>query len=83
MVNDLLAGMPPLLALAVAGILVTAEAALLAGLVLPAATALITTGLLANAGVVPIAPAFAVAIFSALLGGNLAFRFGASRPSPR
>ncbi|MEU4420201.1 DedA family protein [Actinoplanes sp. NPDC024001] len=63
----------------VVGALVTAEVALVAGLVLPAATALVAMGLLANAGIVPLAPALAVATGAALLGGNLAYRFGTRR----
>jgi undecaprenyl-diphosphatase len=74
--NDLLGGLPPALVYLVVGVLVTAETALVAGLVLPAATALVAMGLLANAGIVPLAPALAVAVVSALLGGNLAFRSG-------
>ncbi|MFC7529845.1 DedA family protein [Actinoplanes sp. GCM10030250] len=79
MLNDLLGGLPPVLVYLVVAVLVTAETALVAGLVLPAATALVALGLLANAGVVPLVPALAVAAGSALLGGNLAFRSGARR----
>ncbi|WP_328469452.1 DedA family protein [Actinoplanes sp. NBC_00393] len=77
--NDLLGGLPPALVYLVVAVLVTAETALIAGLVLPAATALVAMGLLANAGVVPLVPALAVAVFSALLGGNLAYLSGSRR----
>ncbi len=60
-----------------------AEAAIVAGMVLPSATALIAMGLLANAGVVPAVPAFLVAVGAALLGGNLAYlRASSSAPGP-
>jgi membrane protein DedA with SNARE-associated domain len=77
MVEELLGGLPPIVVYLVVGTLVTLETALLAGLVLPSATALIAMGLLANAGVVPFLPALAVAVGSAILGGNLAYRRGA------
>ncbi|MEU4563976.1 hypothetical protein AB0F72_36835 [Actinoplanes sp. NPDC023936] len=77
MIEDLLGGLPPIVVYLVAGALVTLETALLAGLVLPAATALIAMGLLANAGVVDVVPALLVAVASAVLGGNIAYRRGA------
>ncbi|MEU8244356.1 DedA family protein [Actinoplanes missouriensis] len=76
MIEDLLGGLPPIVVYLVVAALVTLETALLAGLVLPAATALIAMGLLANAGVVSPVPALLVAIGSALLGGNLAYHHG-------
>src|SRR5688572_9543000 len=74
--NDLLDGLPPLLVYAVVGALVFGEVAVTAGLVLPAATALILMGLLANAGTVSIGPALAVAVGAAWLGGTVAYRSG-------
>ncbi|MBB2946904.1 undecaprenyl-diphosphatase [Actinoplanes lutulentus] len=76
MIQDLLGGLPPIAVYLVVFALVTCETAVLAGLVLPSATALIAMGLLANAGVVPLLPALAVAVTAAILGGNIAFRFG-------
>jgi len=80
--NDLLGGLPPLLVYLVVAGLVTAESAVVAGLVLPSATALIALGLLANAGVVSIGPALAFAAGAALAGGTVAFRSG-HRNGPR
>ncbi|GAA4725064.1 DedA family protein [Phytohabitans rumicis] len=74
--NDLLGGLPPVLVYAVVGALVAGEVAVTAGLVLPAATALIALGLLANAGTVDIAPSLGVAVGAAWLGGTLAYRSG-------
>ncbi|BBH68825.1 hypothetical protein ACTI_55100 [Actinoplanes sp. OR16] len=76
MIEELLGGLPPIAVYLVVAALVTLESALLAGVVLPSATALIAMGLLANAGVVPVVPAFLVAVASAVLGGNLAYRHG-------
>ncbi|AEV83259.1 hypothetical protein ACWT_2237 [Actinoplanes sp. SE50] len=72
--GEWLGGLPPVLVYAVVGALVAGEAAIIAGMVLPSATALIATGLLANAGVVPVLPALLVAIGAALLGGTVAYR---------
>jgi membrane protein DedA with SNARE-associated domain len=80
--NDLLGGLPPLLVYLVVAGLVTAESAVVAGLVLPSATALIALGLLANAEVVSIGPALAFAVGAALTGGTVAFHSG-HRNGPR
>jgi membrane protein DedA with SNARE-associated domain len=77
--NDLLGGLPPLLVYVVVAGLVAAESAVVAGLVLPAATALIALGLLANAGAVRIVPALLVAVAAATLGGTVAFHTGRRR----
>ena len=77
--NDLLGGLPPLVVYAVVGVLVAAESAIVAGLILPAATALIALGLLANAGTVRIVPALVVAVAAALVGGTAAFHSGRRR----
>ncbi|MBL7257196.1 VTT domain-containing protein [Paractinoplanes lichenicola] len=71
--------LPAWLALAVVAALVAAEAAFLAGLVLPSATALVALGLLANEGVVGIVPAALVAVGAALLGGNGGYVAGRRR----
>nr|WP_296069716.1 DedA family protein [uncultured Actinoplanes sp.] len=82
MVDELLSGLPPVLVYAVVGVLVTAESAFVAGLVLPAATALIALGLLAHAGMVAIVPAMLTGIVAAWLGGTLAYVSG-KRRGPR
>jgi membrane protein DedA with SNARE-associated domain len=76
MIEELLGGLPPIVVYLVAGALVTLETALLAGVVLPSATALMAMGLLANAGIVDIVPAFAVAVLAAVAGGQIAYRRG-------
>lgn len=76
LINDLLGGLPPILVYLVVGALVAGEVAVTAGLVLPAATALIALGLLANAGTVGIGPALGTAVGAAWLGGTLAYRSG-------
>jgi membrane protein DedA with SNARE-associated domain len=75
-VDQLLGGLPPILVYAVVALCVAAESAFLAGLILPAATALIAMGLLANAGVVAVVPAAVVGALAALLGGSLAYASG-------
>ncbi|WP_127499893.1 VTT domain-containing protein [Actinoplanes solisilvae] len=77
--DQLLGALPAGLVLAVVGALVLAEAALLAGLVLPSATALVALGLLANEQVVGIVPAVLVAVGAALLGGTAGFVAGRRR----
>jgi membrane protein DedA with SNARE-associated domain len=79
LLNDLLGGLPPILVYAVVGLLVAAESAIVAGLVLPAATALIALGLLANGGTVRIGPALVVAVVAAQIGGTAAFHSGRRR----
>jgi undecaprenyl-diphosphatase len=75
-VDEFLGGLPPILVYAVVALLVAAESAFVAGLVLPAATALIAMGLLANAGVVAVVPAAVVGALAALLGASLAYASG-------
>ncbi|NMO54879.1 DedA family protein [Actinoplanes sp. TBRC 11911] len=82
MVDEFLGGLPPLLVYAVVALLVAAESAFVAGLVLPAATALIAMGLLANAGVVAVVPAILVGALAAVLGGSLAYASG-KRTGPK
>jgi membrane protein DedA with SNARE-associated domain len=80
--HHLLVGLPPLLVYLVVGALVAAESAVVAGLVLPAATALIALGLLANAGTVRVVPAAVTGVVAAWAGGSLAYRSG-RRHGPR
>jgi membrane protein DedA with SNARE-associated domain len=82
MIEDALGSLPPVLVYLLVATLVTAEVAVTAGLVLPAATALIALGLLANAGTVAIAPSIGVAVASAWLGGSVAYHSG-RRLGPR
>ena len=79
LLNELLGGLPPWLALGVVTMLVTSETAFVVGLVLPAATALIALGLLAGAGVVPIGPALIVGVVASISGGTAAFHSGRRR----
>lgn len=74
--------LPAWLALVVVAALVATEGAVLAGLVLPSATALVALGLLANEQVVGIVPAALVAVAAALLGGNGGY-FAGRRRGPR
>jgi membrane protein DedA with SNARE-associated domain len=80
--HHLLGGLPPVLVYLVVGGLVAAESAVVAGLVLPAATALIAIGLLANAGTVQVVPAAVTGVVAAWAGGSLAYRSG-RRHGPR
>jgi len=82
MVNDLLHALPPVLVYVIVAVLVAAESAIVAGLVLPAATALIALGLSANAGTVSIVPALIVAVGAAWFGGTVAYYSG-RRLGPR
>ena len=80
MLADLLAGLPgPLFVLAI-GLLVTAEAALVIGVVLPGSSALLTLGVFADSGFVPLPVALAVGTAAALAGSNLSFAAGRYRP---
>jgi undecaprenyl-diphosphatase len=81
-VHHLLGGLPPVLVYLVVGGLVAAESAVVAGMVLPAATALIALGLLANAGTVSVVPAAMTGVVAAWAGGSLAYRAG-KRHGPR
>ncbi|MBM2619031.1 VTT domain-containing protein [Actinoplanes sp. LDG1-06] len=80
--DDLLGSLPAGLVLLVVAALVVSEAAVLAGLVLPSATALVALGLLANEGVVGIVPAALVAVGAAVLGGTGGY-FAGRRRGPR
>jgi membrane protein DedA with SNARE-associated domain len=76
LINDVLGGLPPILVYLVVGAVVAGEVAVTAGLVLPAATALVALGLLANAGTVGIWPALATAVGAAWAGGTVAYHSG-------
>ncbi|MBP2473621.1 membrane protein DedA with SNARE-associated domain [Crossiella equi] len=68
-----LAGLPPLLVCLAVGLLLVAEAALVVGVVLPGASALLVFGFLTNLGAVPLVPAMLTAGLAALLGSQLAY----------
>jgi membrane protein DedA with SNARE-associated domain len=75
-VSDVLGALPPILVYVVVAALVAAESAVVAGLVLPSATALIALGLAANAGTVNVVPAVLIAVAAACLGGTVAYFSG-------
>ncbi|WP_436771899.1 DedA family protein [Yinghuangia sp. YIM S09857] len=88
MVHDVMSVMPAPLVLLVVGLAVTAESALLFGLVLPGSTLLLTLGLVTRLGEVPLSAAMPVAIAAAVLGGQLAYlrgrhHAGRARPAGR
>ncbi|MGW0660261.1 VTT domain-containing protein [Streptodolium elevatio] len=76
MVHDVMSVMPAPLVLVLVGLAVTAESALLFGLVLPGSTLLLTLGLVTRLGEVPLSAAIPVAIAAAVLGGQLAYLRG-------
>ncbi|WP_158887322.1 DedA family protein [Amycolatopsis anabasis] len=77
--HALLAGLPPVPVLLVAGLLLVAEAGLLAGVVLPGASAVLVLGFLASQGVVGYLPAVVTAAAAAPIGGQLAYLTGRRR----
>ncbi|GAA0516578.1 hypothetical protein Ade02nite_25280 [Paractinoplanes deccanensis] len=79
-IDDVLGALPPALVCVVVAALVAGEAAFVAGLVLPSATALVALGLLANEGVVGIVPALVSAVVAGLAGGNFAYFAGQRKP---
>ncbi|MEV4345315.1 DedA family protein [Actinoplanes sp. NPDC049596] len=79
-VDEVLGALPPALVCVVVAALVAGEAAFVAGLVLPSATALVALGLLANEGVVGLVPALASAVAAGLAGGNFAYFAGQRKP---
>ncbi|UGQ15164.1 VTT domain-containing protein [Yinghuangia sp. ASG 101] len=76
MVHDIVSVLPPPLVLAVVGVAVVAESALLFGLVLPGSTLLVALGLTTRLGDVPLAAALPVAIAAAVVGGQIAYLRG-------
>ncbi|WTW96313.1 VTT domain-containing protein [Streptomycetaceae bacterium NBC_01309] len=88
MVHDVMSVMPAPLVLVLIGLAVTAESALLFGLVLPGSTLLLTLGLVTRLGEVPLSAAIPVAIAAAVLGGQIAYlrgrhHTGKTRPGGR
>ncbi|GLW12750.1 hypothetical protein Misp01_78780 [Microtetraspora sp. NBRC 13810] len=79
--SDLLGHLPGPLLVIVAGLLLTAESALVLGLLLPGTGLLFALGLFTHLGVLTPATALTTAIGAALCGGNLAYYFGRRRRS--
>lgn len=78
----LLQELPPAAIYLVAALLVTAETALIVGLLAPGEATLLLVGFLAYAGTLDLAPAIAVMVLSGAVGDALAFRSG-RRYGPR
>jgi membrane protein DedA with SNARE-associated domain len=75
-VVDVLEGLPPLVVLALAALLVMGETGVLIGLFFPVEITLLFVGFLAYLGEVPFAPAFLLMIAAAITGDALALRSG-------
>lgn len=75
-VVDVLDGLPPLVVLALAAVLVMGETGVLVGLFFPVEITLLFVGFLAYLGEVPLAPAFLLMIAAAIAGDALALRSG-------
>ncbi|SCG74023.1 DedA family protein [Micromonospora humi] len=73
---DRLDALPPSLVLLVAAAVLAGEVGLLAGLVLPAATTMLTVGLLARAGRVDLGAALAVTTAAAFVGDQIGYLEG-------
>lgn len=71
--DPLFSGVPAHLILGIVAVLVTTESALIAGVVLPGSTALLTAGFLAARGIVPLGGAVLVGAVAAAAGGQLSF----------
>jgi undecaprenyl-diphosphatase len=65
--------LPPASVYLLAGLLLAAEVGLLVGIVVPAASVMLSLGALASTGRIGLAPAIAVAVAAALLGDSVAF----------
>ncbi|MEU8297862.1 DedA family protein [Micromonospora sp. NPDC048909] len=74
--TDRLTGLPPAMVLVVAALVLAGEVGLLAGLVLPAATTMLTVGLLARTGELDLAAALAVTTLAAFAGDQLGYLEG-------
>ncbi|MFB9908421.1 DedA family protein [Allokutzneria oryzae] len=74
--RDSLAGLPPVVVYLVFGVLVTLEAAIVLGVVLPGVSGLLLFGFLAYLGNVDIVVAGCVAALGAVLGTSLAYASG-------
>ncbi|WP_328854489.1 hypothetical protein OHB01_33385 [Microbispora hainanensis] len=76
---DLLGRLPAPLVLAVAAILIVAEAGTLAGVALPGTSVLVALGCLTRLGVLPFAGTLAVAVTAAVAGPQLSYAQGRRR----
>lgn len=76
MLLDRLAELPPGQVLAVAAVVLAAEVGLLAGVVLPAATTMLTVGLLARMGRLDLGTALVVTTLAAFVGDQLGYLEG-------
>ncbi|WP_169946116.1 DedA family protein [Microbispora sp. H11081] len=76
---DLLGRLPVPLVLAVAAMLIVAEAGTLAGVVLPGTSVLVALGYLTRLGVLPLAGTIAVAVAAAVAGTHLSYAQGRRR----
>ncbi|MFI7605738.1 DedA family protein [Micromonospora sp. NPDC049366] len=74
--TDRLVGLPPAMVLLVAALVLAGEVGLLAGLVLPAATTMLTVGLLARTGEVDLTAALVVTTVAAFTGDQLGYLEG-------
>ncbi|MFC3501042.1 DedA family protein [Micromonospora krabiensis] len=74
--TDRLVGLPPAVVLLVAALVLAGEVGLLAGLVLPAATTMLTVGLLARTGEVDLSAALVVTTLAAFTGDQLGYLEG-------
>jgi membrane-associated protein len=70
---DWLEQLSPAAVYAVAGLLIAAEVGLLAGLVIPVASVLLSLGALASTGHLHLVPAIAVAVAAAVLGDSIGY----------
>lgn len=77
--SDLLGQLSPPLLLAVAWLLLVAEAGLLVGVVLPGTSVLVALGYFAHLGVVPLGGAVAVAASAAMTGTQISYLWGRRR----
>lgn len=78
LLREQLSGLPPLLVCLAVGLLLVAEAALVIGVILPGASALLVFGFLTQLGTVPLVPAMITAGAAALTGSQLAYWRGRS-----
>jgi len=74
--TQLFGALPPLAVLVVVGLIVVAEAAFVAGLVLPATTSLVALGLAAHFGAVSAVAAVTVAVAAEVAGGTAGYLLG-------
>jgi membrane-associated protein len=72
-VTGWLTELPPEAVYVLAGVLIAAEVGLLAGIVIPAASVMLSLGALASAGHIDLVAAIAVAVGAALLGDSIGY----------